>query len=109
MGRSQYVLTMPFYLACQRNNAEDERLEVSWEEPEEWEPVNGWEPAGVGELTDETEWVKGDLVVEVGFADLQARALTYFAAKDRVSLETWKKDHKLKGQIRVDHQVIHGG
>ena len=90
-------------------NAKDHRLEANWEEPEEWDPVNGWDPIGEGDIIGETQWTKGEHTVEVCYACLITRSRTYYAAKDRPSLEAWKRDHKIKGNILVDEHVVHDG
>lgn len=88
----------------------DERLEANWEDhPDEWEPVSGWEVVGEGDITGETQWRKGSFSVEVVYACLVSRSDVYFAARDRASLEEWKRDHGIKGQISADHEVVHRG
>jgi len=111
MGRSYRNYEIPFLLwsTAHHGGAQDERLEANWEEPEEWEPVNGWEPIGEGDIVGETLWKKGEHAVEVCYADLIMRSHTYYAAKDRASLEAWKKDHQIKGNILVDENVTHVG
>lgn len=114
MGRSHHCYEIPFMLWSTGRDAQakDPRLEASWEEPEENEhegPVNGWEPGGEGDIVGETGWTKGEHYVEVCYACLVTRSRTYYAAKDRASLEAWKRDHKIEGPILEDEHVVHDG
>ena len=112
MGRSYHPVAIPFLLHSRQSIGLDEHpLGVSWEEPEEWpaEPVNGWAPTGEGNIVGETAWEKvvdPALYVEVGFSDLAGRSEAFFASHDRKSLETWKRDHKLKGQILEGETIV---
>lgn len=110
MGRSYQVHEVPFYLGSKTPNLTDERLEASFEDPpEEWESVAGWEVTGAGDIVGETRWVKGKFAVEVAYKCMAARSDVYFAARDRISLETWKRDHGFKGQIEAATTVVHYG
>jgi|GEM_PF-2078326 len=109
MGRSYNPVTIPFVLyATEHIDLDEHPLGVSWEEPEEWDdkPVNGWVPTGEGNIVGETAWEKGALYVEVGYADLVGGTDAFFASHDRESMETWKRDHKLKGPILEGETVV---
>lgn len=111
MGRDHYCRDIPFLLwsTGPGAHARDLRLEVGFEFPEEWETVHGWTPQGEGEIVGETEWKKGPHVVEVGYQCLITRSKTFFASRDRASLDAWKRDHGIKGSIREgEHLVLEG-
>jgi hypothetical protein len=111
MGRDYMPHDIPFLLwsTGSGGQAKDLRLEANWWEPEEneyWGPVNEWEPQGEGEILGETEWKKGEHVVEVCYGCLVTRSETFFAAKDLASLEAWKRDHAIEGAILENEQVV---